>query len=67
MSSIFWLIPLGLVILAGAIYVFFWAVRAGQYDDLETPAWSVILDDDQNPPPQANTPKDIADNGAEKQ
>ena len=35
---------------SGVVYVFFWAVRAGQFDDLDTPAWSVVLDDDTKPP-----------------
>ena len=50
MNIIFALIPLGLLVLAAAVYVFFWAVRAGQFDDLDTPAWSVVLDDDTKPP-----------------
>ena len=50
MNIIYALIPLGLIILAAAVYAFFWAVRSGQFDDLETPAWSVVLDDDSKPP-----------------
>jgi cbb3-type cytochrome oxidase maturation protein len=50
MNIIFILIPLGLVVLAAGVFAFFWAVRAGQFDDLETPAWSIILDDDTKPP-----------------
>ena len=50
MNIIFALIPLGLLVLAAAVYVFFWAVRSGQFDDLDTPAWSVVLDDDTKPP-----------------
>lgn len=49
MSSIFLLIPLGLVLLLVAVAAFFWAVRSGQYDDLESPAWRVVLDDDRAP------------------
>jgi cbb3-type cytochrome oxidase maturation protein len=51
MNIIFILIPLGLVVLAAGVCAFFWAVRTGQFDDLETPAWSVVLDDDTKPPP----------------
>ncbi len=51
MNIIFILIPLGLVVLAAGVFAFFWAVRAGQFDDLDTPAWSIILDDDTKPPP----------------
>jgi cbb3-type cytochrome oxidase maturation protein len=49
-SIIFYLIPLGLVLLALAVAAFFWAVRSGQFDDLETPAWRILLDDDAAPP-----------------
>lgn len=44
------LIPLSIVLLALAVGLFFWAVRGGQFDDLETPAWRVVLDDDRQPP-----------------
>jgi cbb3-type cytochrome oxidase maturation protein len=53
-NIIFLLIPLGLVLLLAAVAAFFWAVRNGQFDDLETPAWRILLDDDRNPPPQAD-------------
>ncbi len=49
MSIIYLLIPLGLMLLAFAVAVFFWAVRSGQFDDLETPAMSVVMDDDSKP------------------
>jgi cbb3-type cytochrome oxidase maturation protein len=43
---LFLLIPLSLVLvfLIGAIFL--WAVRAGQFDDLEAPAHRILLDDD---------------------
>lgn len=53
MSIIYLLIPLGVVLLVAAVLAFFWAVRAGQFDDLETPAWRILLDDDRRPPPKA--------------
>jgi cbb3-type cytochrome oxidase maturation protein len=46
MSSLFLLIPLAIVLLAGAIWAFFWAVGDGQFDDLESPGWSVLAEDD---------------------
>ncbi|MDJ0927848.1 MAG: cbb3-type cytochrome oxidase assembly protein CcoS [Gammaproteobacteria bacterium] len=54
MNIIFYLIPLGLVLLAVAVAAFFWAVRSGQFDDLETPAYRVLMDDDSKPPPDAD-------------
>ncbi len=50
MNIIFILIPLGLILLVVAVAAFFWAVRSGQYDDLESPAWRILLDDDTAPP-----------------
>ncbi len=46
MDILFLLIPLGvaLVFLIGAI--FWWAIKSGQFDDLEGPGFRVIQDDD---------------------
>lgn len=49
MNIVFALIPLGLVLLAFALWAFFWAVGNGQFDDLESPAWRILLDDDTRP------------------
>lgn len=49
MSVLYLLIPLGLVLLLLAVWGFFWAVRRGQFDDLETPAVQILLDDDAVP------------------
>jgi cbb3-type cytochrome oxidase maturation protein len=56
MNVIFILIPLGLVLLVVAVAAFFWAVRSGQYDDLESPAWRILLDDDRAPPDDSPKP-----------
>jgi len=50
MSILYVLIPLGLLLLGGAVWAFFWAVSSGQFDDLDTPAVRVIMDDDEKPP-----------------
>lgn len=50
MSTLYVLIPLGLVLLAAAVAAFFWAVGSGQFDDMDTPAWRVVMDDDRAPP-----------------
>lgn len=51
MSMLYVLIPLALVLLAVAVWALIWAIRNGQFDDLESHGWSVVLDDDQRPPP----------------
>ncbi|MDX2413081.1 MAG: cbb3-type cytochrome oxidase assembly protein CcoS [Woeseiaceae bacterium] len=50
MSILYVLIPLALLLLGGAVWAFFWAVSSGQFDDLDTPAVRIILDDDDKPP-----------------
>ena len=50
MSMIYVLIPLAIVLLALAVWALFWAIRSGQFDDLDSQAWSVVLDDDSKPP-----------------
>lgn len=52
MPALYIMIPVALLIVAVAIYVFFWAVDSGQYDDLDGPAHSILFDD-QDPGHQA--------------
>jgi cbb3-type cytochrome oxidase maturation protein len=52
MSMLYVLIPLALMLLAAAAWALIWAIRSGQFDDLESHGWSVVLDDDQRPPPE---------------
>ena len=47
MSILYVLIPLGLVLVVIGLWAFFWAVGSGQFDDLDTPGWSVLIDPDQ--------------------
>ena len=49
MNIVYFMIPLGLVLVACAAWAFFWAVGNGQFDDLESPGWSILADDDQKP------------------
>ena len=49
MSILYVLIPLALLLLGGAVWAFFWAVGSGQFDDLDTPAMRIIMDDDTKP------------------
>jgi cbb3-type cytochrome oxidase maturation protein len=45
MSIVYLLIPLGLVLVAFGAWAFFWAVGNGQFDDLDSPGWSVLDDE----------------------
>lgn len=61
MSTLYVLIPLGLVLVALAAWAFFWAVGSGQFDDLDTPGWSVLVDEQ---PRGGDGHEDEADGGA---
>ncbi len=50
MNVLLVLIPLSLVLVLLAVGVFVWAVRKGQFDDLDTPALRILQDDDGRPP-----------------
>lgn len=45
MSVLYVVLPLALVIVAGAVVAFVWASGRGQFDDLDTPSVRVIDDD----------------------
>jgi len=45
MEVIFLLIILSLLVAAGFLLAFFWAIRSGQYDDSYTPSIRVLFDD----------------------
>lgn len=46
MDILFLLIPLGIVILGIAIGGFIWAVKSGQFEDMQGPAHRILMDDD---------------------
>ena len=46
MEILFVLIPVSIAFIALAIWVFGWALKSGQFDDLEGPAHSILFDDD---------------------
>ena len=45
MSIIAVLIPVTLVLLGLGIWAFFWAVRTGQFEELDVPAWEILVED----------------------
>ena len=46
MEVLYLLIPLSLVFVALAVGVFFWAVKSGQFEDMEGPAHRILFDDE---------------------
>ena len=57
MAALYILIPVAVVLVAVAIWVFFWAVDSGQFDDLDGPAHSILFDDEE-PQRHADTQDD---------
>lgn len=62
MEILYLLIPVSIVILIVAIGVFIWAVNSGQFDDLDTPAWTVLHDE---PPAGTTRPRQAQSNDDE--
>ena len=50
MEVIYLLIPLSLLLVGLIIYFLFWAVRSGQFDDMEGAGFQILLDDDESEP-----------------
>ena len=58
MKIVFVLVPLMLILVAFGLVLFSWAVRNGQYDDLDGPAHRILYDDDKDMiPDEARTDK----------
>lgn len=49
MSVLYVALPVAILLGASAVVAFVWSARRGQFDDLETPRWRILLDDDPNP------------------
>ena len=45
MEILYLMVPLGLVLVGVGLWAFFWAVGSGQFDDLDSPGWSVLDED----------------------
>jgi cbb3-type cytochrome oxidase maturation protein len=51
MNILLFLIPISLVMIGAAALLFAWAVKHGQFEDLDTPALDILRDE---PPPAGN-------------
>tara|TARA_R100000900_G_scaffold63729_1_gene51057 strand:+ start:640 stop:888 length:249 start_codon:yes stop_codon:yes gene_type:complete len=56
-ESLFLLVPIALIFVAIALKVFFWAIKSGQYDNLDTEAHRILFDDDEPDEAQRTAPK----------
>jgi len=58
MSILLLLVPLSVVLVILAIAAFVWAVRRGQFDDLDAPALDILAED-----PKERAPAEHRDDG----
>ncbi|MFC0245067.1 cbb3-type cytochrome oxidase assembly protein CcoS [Falsochrobactrum ovis] len=58
MSGLLFLIPLALILGGLGLAAFLWALKDGQYDDLDGAANRILLDDDEDINPQSESPED---------
>lgn len=56
MEILYLLIPISLMLLGVIVVILFWAVGSGQFEDLEGPAYRILMDDDEicRPPAQGH-------------
>jgi cbb3-type cytochrome oxidase maturation protein len=45
MEVIYFLVPISLLILGVGIWFFLWAVKHDQFDDMDSPAHRILMDD----------------------
>lgn len=50
MDIIYVLVPLSIALIAFAITVLFWAIKNGQFEDMDSPAHKILFDDDEHDP-----------------
>jgi cbb3-type cytochrome oxidase maturation protein len=55
MSIIYILIPIAIILTALGIYLFFWAVKTEQFEDLEKQGMSILFDDNKNKSADSST------------
>lgn len=58
MESLYFLIPIAVVFVIGAMRLLFWAINSGQYDNLDAEAHRILFDEDDNPPPTRRAEKE---------
>lgn len=61
MSVLFIVLPLAILIAGAFVAAFAWAAKAGQFDDLDTPAMRVAMEDDATAPPKARREDGLGD------
>lgn len=67
MSVIYILIPIAILLTAIGIYIFFWAVKTEQFDDLEKQGMSILFDDSNDKTKENNSEDNALTSQQEKQ
>lgn len=57
MNILYLLIPISLVMIGLIIGVFLWAIKSGQFDDLEGPGHEILMDNDKVTPAEGSQKK----------
>ncbi|EXI73957.1 MAG TPA: cbb3-type cytochrome oxidase assembly protein CcoS [Candidatus Accumulibacter phosphatis] len=63
METLYLLIPISVVLVFLIALAFWWSLRSGQFDDMEGPAYRILMDDDRSSP-AASAGDDRADRSA---
>jgi len=66
MDMLFILVPIAIILVSFAAWGMRWALKNGQFDDMDSPASSILFDDDEHmipdeakiPPPASNQTSD---------
>ncbi|UCE89635.1 MAG: cbb3-type cytochrome oxidase assembly protein CcoS [Pseudomonadota bacterium] len=67
MEILYMLIPLAVLVMAIALVGLVWAIRSGQFEDLEGPAHRILMDDDDPRIPGPDRGADLdTDKGSEQ-
>ncbi|MEK6766349.1 MAG: cbb3-type cytochrome oxidase assembly protein CcoS [Planctomycetota bacterium] len=45
MTILYIIIPIAIILVSSFVFFFIWAVKTEQFDDLETPAHKILIDD----------------------
>lgn len=61
MEIVILLVPLAVLLVVLGVAAFLWALRRGQFDDLDSPQWRVVFDDQREHPGKPDKGKDSHD------
>ncbi|MEZ5448749.1 MAG: cbb3-type cytochrome oxidase assembly protein CcoS [Thiolinea sp.] len=59
MEALYMLIPIAVGVMIIVVIAFIYTVKSGQYDDLEEPAYRILMDDDDPRIPGRNPDKTV--------